>query len=110
MELQNTYDRKRLFYDIETSYTKGLFWRPGYNQTIHKTNWQDEIYENTMAMDHNITATGAWQNMPYRFSVGYTDQPGIVKTSKFQRTTIAASLNPTLLNDNLNVNFNVNIN
>ncbi|MDG1900876.1 MAG: TonB-dependent receptor [Bacteroidales bacterium] len=82
--------------------------RTGYNQTIHKTNWQDEIYENTMAMDHNITATGAWQNMPYRFSVGYTDQPGIVKTSKFQRTTIAASLNPTLLNDNLNVNFNVN--
>jgi len=28
------YKRKRLFYDIETSYTKGLFWRPGYNQTI----------------------------------------------------------------------------
>ena len=82
--------------------------RTGYNQTIHKTNWQDEIYENTMAMDHNITATGAWQNMPYRFSVGYTDQPGILKTSKFQRTTIAASLNPTLLNDNLNVNFNIN--
>jgi len=26
--------RKRLFYDIETSYTKGFFWRAGYNQTI----------------------------------------------------------------------------
>lgn len=27
-------NRKRLFYDIETSYTKGIFWRPGANQTI----------------------------------------------------------------------------
>lgn len=27
-------DKKRLFYDIETSFCKGHFWRPGYNQTI----------------------------------------------------------------------------
>ncbi len=26
--------KKRLFYDIETSFCKGHFWRPGYNQTI----------------------------------------------------------------------------
>lgn len=26
--------RKRLFYDIETSFCKGHFWRPGYNQNI----------------------------------------------------------------------------
>jgi len=27
--------RRRLFYDIETSFCEGSFWRPGYNQTIH---------------------------------------------------------------------------
>jgi len=27
--------RKRLFFDIETSFCEGHFWRPGYNQTIH---------------------------------------------------------------------------
>tara|TARA_R110000868_G_scaffold279203_1_gene539258 strand:- start:9710 stop:10492 length:783 start_codon:yes stop_codon:yes gene_type:complete len=27
--------KKRLFYDIETSFCEGTFWRPGYNQTIH---------------------------------------------------------------------------
>ena len=26
--------RKRLFYDIETSFCEGHFWRPGWNQTI----------------------------------------------------------------------------
>lgn len=28
-------NRKRLFYDIETSFCEGTFWRPGYNQTIY---------------------------------------------------------------------------
>lgn len=27
--------KKRLFYDIETSFCQGTFWRPGYNQSIH---------------------------------------------------------------------------
>ena len=27
-------NKKRLFYDIETSFCKGFFWRPGYNQRI----------------------------------------------------------------------------
>lgn len=27
-------NRKRLFYDIETSFCEGTFWRPGFNQTI----------------------------------------------------------------------------
>jgi len=27
-------EKKRLFYDIETSFCQGYFWRPGYNQTI----------------------------------------------------------------------------
>ena len=30
--MKNT--KKRLFYDIETSFCEGTFWRPGYNQTI----------------------------------------------------------------------------
>ena len=33
--------RKRLFYDIETSFCKGHFWRPGWNQTIHPSQITD---------------------------------------------------------------------
>lgn len=29
------HNRRRLFYDIETSFCEGTFWRPGYNQTIN---------------------------------------------------------------------------
>ena len=44
--------------------------------------------------------------MPYRISVGYTDQNGILKTSNFQRTTASVTLNPSLLQDHLTFNIN----
>jgi TonB-dependent starch-binding outer membrane protein SusC len=82
--------------------------RSGYTQTMHNTNWQDEIYRNTTGMDHAFSATGAWKTIPYRFSLGYTDQNGILKTSQFQRTSLSAALNPTLFDDHLKVNLNIN--
>ena len=82
--------------------------RTGYTQTIHNTNWQDEIYRNAFAMDHSLSANGAWKKLPYRVSLGYTDQDGILKTGKFTRTTLGVSLKPSLLDDHLKINFNVN--
>ena len=61
------------------------------------TNWQDEIFHPAVSSDHNVTVQGGISNMPYRISVGYTDQNGILKTSNFQRTTASVTLNPSLL-------------
>ncbi len=80
----------------------------GYTQTIHNTNWQDEIYNNAFAMDHTLSIYGAYKVLPYRVSIGYTDQDGILKTSNFKRTTVGLSLTPSLLKDHLKINFNVN--
>ncbi|MBN2175202.1 MAG: TonB-dependent receptor [Bacteroidales bacterium] len=82
--------------------------REGYKQTIHNTDWQDEIYQNAFAMDHSVSFMGAYKILPYRVSLGYTDQDGILKTSNFKRTTVGLSLNPSLLDDYLKVNFNIN--
>jgi len=57
------------------------------------TDWQDEIYRTAISHDHNVTLSGALKNLPYRVSVGYTDQKGILKTSDFQRATAALNLN-----------------
>ena len=70
------------------------------------TDWQDEIYRTAISHDHNITLTGGMKNMPYRVSLGYTDQNGIVKTSNYQRYTASVNLSPSLLNDHLNFNIN----
>jgi len=71
------------------------------------TNWQDEIYQNATGMDHNISFSGAYKTLPYRLSLGYSDQDGILKTDNLKRTTINAALNPTLFDDHLKVNFNI---
>ena len=70
------------------------------------TDWQDKIYRTALSTDHNITISGGLANMPYRFSVGYTDQDGIVRTSSFRRTTVSTTLNPSFFQDHLKFNIN----
>ncbi len=70
------------------------------------TDWQSEIYRPAVSTDHNVTVSGGLKNMPYRFTVGYTNQNGILKTSNFQRTTASVSLNPSFLDDHLTFNIN----
>ena len=70
------------------------------------TDWQKQIYQTAISTDHNINIMGGFKNMPYRFSVGYTNQNGIIKTSNFERYTGAFSLNPSLLDDHLKINLN----
>jgi iron complex outermembrane receptor protein len=70
------------------------------------TNWQDEIYRTAISTDHNVTVAGGMANMPYRVSVGYTDQNGILKTSNYQRFTANFSVNPTFFEDHLKLNIN----
>lgn len=70
------------------------------------TDWQDEIYQTAVSHDHNVTVSGGVANMPYRVSVGYTNQDGILKTSNFQRATASVNLNPSFLDDHLKFNIN----
>jgi len=71
------------------------------------TNWQDQIFQNSFGMDHYVSLTGAYKTLPYRVSVGYTNQDGILKTGNLNRTTLAASLTPSLFKDHLKIAFNI---
>ena len=74
------------------------------------TDWQDEIYRNGISHDHNVSVTGGIGNqtwsMPYRVSAGYTHQQGILKGSDYSRVTAGFTVNPSLLDDHLNLNIN----
>jgi iron complex outermembrane receptor protein len=71
------------------------------------TNWQKEIFRTAISHDHNLSLSGAISTLPYRFSVGYTDQNGILKNTDMQRITGSLSLNPTFFNESLKINLNV---
>ena len=70
------------------------------------TDWQSEIYRAAISTDHNITISGGLKNMPYRISLGYTNQQGILKTSDFQRYTASVNVSPSFFDDHLKVNLN----
>lgn len=71
------------------------------------TNWQQELFRTALTHDHNLSFSGAVSNLPYRASIGYTDENGIMKNTDMQRITGAINLNPTFLDDDLQVNVNV---
>ena len=92
------------------AFVKGIF---GVNSDPYKalgtanTDWQDLIYRTAVSHDHNLTVAGSVKDvLPYRVSVGYTGQQGILKTSKYDRYTASVNLNPSLLDNHLTLNLN----
>ncbi|QHT68669.1 TonB-dependent receptor [Rhodocytophaga rosea] len=71
------------------------------------TNWQKEIYRNAFSTDNNLSVSGSYKFLPYRLSVGYLNQDGVLKTSNFQRTSAAINLTPSFFNDHLKVSLNL---
>lgn len=73
------------------------------------TDWQDEIYQTAITSDNNLSVSGSLKNLPYRLSLGYLNQSGILKTSKLQRISTSLNLSPTLFDNHLKVDFNVKL-
>ncbi len=71
------------------------------------TDWQDEIFQNAVSTDNNLSISGTSKNMPYRVSFGYLNQNGTLITDKLERGTAALSLSPRLLDNHLKVDFNI---
>ncbi len=71
------------------------------------TDWQDVIYRTGFGTDNNLSFTGGIKKLPYRLSVGYLGQGGILKTSSLKRTSADLSINPRFLHDRLKIDLNV---
>jgi iron complex outermembrane receptor protein len=71
------------------------------------TNWQKEIFRTAISHDHNLSFSGSVKSLPYRVSIGYTDQNGILKNTDMRRVTGSLSLDPTFFGDALKVNVNL---
>ena len=87
---------------------KHLFGVESFNKLgSQNTNWQKELFRTAVSQDHNLSLSGAYKSLPYRVSLGFTDQNGIMKNTDMQRTTGSISLNPTLFKKTLQVNINL---
>ena len=69
------------------------------------TDWQDEIFRTAFSTNQNVSFQGGLKNMPYRVSLGFEDNNGIVKTTWMKRFNTSINVAPTFLDKHLNVNF-----
>ena len=75
------------------------------------TDWQKEIYQIAPSYEFNVGMNGNAKfgkvgYMPYRVSVGYLYQEGVLKTSDMGKVTAAFNVNPILFDEHLSVNLN----
>jgi TonB-linked SusC/RagA family outer membrane protein len=71
------------------------------------TDWQDQIYQDGVGTNDNLSISGGIKKLPYRISVGYQDQNGILKTDNLQRTSLAFVFNPVLFDNHLKIDLNL---
>jgi TonB-linked SusC/RagA family outer membrane protein len=71
------------------------------------TDWQNQIYQKAFATDNNISFSGGIKKLPYRLSIGFLNQDGILKTDNLQKTSVALVLNPVLFDNHLKIDINL---
>ena len=92
---------------VESGTVSGLNAASLERQGSENTDWQEEIYQEAFTHDHNVSVSGAIKEVPFRFSYGYTDQEGILKTTEMKRNTLSLNVNPSLLDDHLRINASI---
>ncbi|MBR1552367.1 MAG: TonB-dependent receptor [Muribaculaceae bacterium] len=72
------------------------------------TDWNKEIYKTAFGTDNNLGIAGTMLGtLPYRLSLGYSNQDGILKTDNMTRYTASLSLSPNLFDNHLKLNINM---
>ncbi len=75
------------------------------------TDWQKAIFQDAQGFDNNLSASGTLKlsegtvKIPFRASLGYLDQDGILKTNNFKRFSGSLNLSPKFFTDHLSVNL-----
>jgi len=76
-------------------------------RAIYDTDWNDAITRTSFTSNTNFSArANLFEKIPFRASVGYTNAGGVVKNDDYERLSASLKLTPTLLDDNLKIDFN----
>jgi len=63
-----------------------------YKEGDPDTNWNDYIFRSAFQQNHNLGLSGGTDKSQYYFSLGYTDQEGIVRANDLERFSLKADL------------------
>ncbi|HVU56793.1 MAG TPA: TonB-dependent receptor [Puia sp.] len=71
------------------------------------TDWQDQIFQDALGTNNNLSISGGVKKLPYRVSVGYQDQNGILRTDNLKRLSVGLMLNPVLFDNHLRIDLSL---
>ena len=72
-----------------------------------KTDWNDEVYRTAFGTDNNLSVSGSIDKwLPFRVSVGYYNQSGLVRKDNVERWTGNVVLTPSFFQDHLKLTIN----
>ena len=72
------------------------------------TDWNDEVYRTAFGTDNNLSVSGSIDKwLPFRVSVGYYNQSGLVRKDNVERWTGNVVLTPSFFQDHLKLTINV---
>ncbi len=77
-----------------------------YNKYHNHTNWDNEVYQEGITQSYNINVNGGDEKALYYFSLGYTGNKGIVKTTDLQRLNSRTNAD-FFLTENIKLGMNV---
>lgn len=71
------------------------------------TDWNDEVYRTAFGTDNNLSVSGSIDKwLPFRVSVGYYNQNGLVRKDNVERWTGNVVLTPSFFQDHLKLTIN----
>jgi TonB-dependent starch-binding outer membrane protein SusC len=70
-------------------------------------NWQNLLLRDAYASDNNVSITGGIKGLPYRVSLGYMGQQGMVIGGGIDRGSFGVNISPTFFNNTLKINAGV---
>jgi TonB-dependent starch-binding outer membrane protein SusC len=77
---------------------------------LSNTNWQKAIFRTSITYEHNFSVrANLFKKLPIRFSLGYLNSEGVIRTNDYKRFSGSLKLTPTLLHDNLKVDLNIKV-
>ncbi|HEY4206060.1 MAG TPA: SusC/RagA family TonB-linked outer membrane protein, partial [Puia sp.] len=71
------------------------------------TNWQDLVYQDALGTNNNVSISGGIKKLPYRVSLGYQDQNGVLRTDNLKRVSVGLMLNPVFFDNHLKVDLSL---
>lgn len=71
------------------------------------TNWNDYVYRKALQQSHTVNISGGTPKSQYYFSLGYTDQEGIIRANDLKRLSMSGNASSNI-NKWLNIGMSMN--